>query len=105
MLSKANWMKKMYGYYFRNCQPLDVGFPATIKHGVRQNEFAISASFCTNGAGIQYERAAALWKIVSNPAEAASKGIMASMTSYYDAWNREKMRHHIWDQRRNPDYI
>ena len=27
-----------------------------------------------------------------------------SMTSYYDAYNREKMPHDIWDQRRNPNH-
>ena len=103
MLSKANWMKKMYGYYFRNFQPLNPGFPTVVKHGVKQNEFAISASFCTNGAGIPYERSAPLWKIVCNPAETTSKDVLMSMTSYYDAYNREKMWHDIWDQRRNPN--
>ena len=104
MLSKANYMKKMYGFYFRNFDPLPVSLWTTIKHGIREQQYALSASFVTNSNGIKFHRANALWRIIRNPTETTTKDVIATCSDFYDRHHSEYMNTVLWDEHLRPGY-
>ena len=104
MLSKANYMKKIYGFYFRNFDPLPVSLWTTIKHGIREKQYALSASFVTNGNGIKFHRADALWRIIRNPIETTTKDVIATCSDFYDRYHSDHMQTELWDEKLRPGY-
>ena len=95
---------QLYGFYFRNFDPLPVTLWTTMKHGIRQQQYAISASFCTGGNGINFHRANALWQIIRNPTETTTELAIAATSNYFDLYHRDMMQTTLWDEQLRPDY-
>ena len=59
------------------------------------------ASFVTNNRGIDYNKAAAWWRIHAEE-QCSTEDILECMTTYYDEYNRAKMNEHIFAKERQP---
>ena len=55
--------------------------PKPDRASIREQQYAVSASFIMNGNGIKFHRAAALWRIIRNPTETTTKDVV---TAYSD---------------------